>query len=180
MKNYKTVNESIENRTPSMSFEDNTYYNMDLFYKFCETCDYKHLVIFGYYKAVYNWTDAEAQEMYNKAPDGWTDGKGVVRMYDWGKGDNKVEAGVDAEWHEPQLDHIVPREECVRQGWSEARMNHPSNLQVLPRIVNRIKNSLTQEGALAILPVLASLYGLTISSQMADWLGIKEVDISHT
>ena len=156
MKNYQQVNENITSREPCTSFEEDTYYNQDLFKEFCKTRDYKYIAIFGYYKSKYRWTDAESWEMYNKAPDGWTDGLGVYRLYDWGKGENKVVDDETKEWHEPHLDHIVPR--------SKGGTNHPSNFQVLPNIINRILSNLTDETAPAVLPlVIAQFPGVKIS-----------------
>jgi hypothetical protein len=151
MKNWSVVNERIQHRDPCTSFEDNTYYNIPLFEHFCDNRDYKYVAIFGYYKNKYDWTDAEAQEMYHKAPDGWTDGVGVYRLYDWGKGANKIRCGDDWEWHEPQLDHIIPRS---KPGTS----NKPLNFQVLPAILNRILSNLTDEMAPAILPILIAQF----------------------
>lgn len=148
MKNYETINESIANREPCTSFEEDTYYNRDLFKDFCKTRDYKRVTIFGYYKGKYRWTDEQALEMYNKAPDGWVDGLGVYRKYDWGRGENKISHDNDTgrDWHEPHLDHIVPR--------SKGGTNDPSNMQVLPRKLNIILSNLTDEEAPALLPLL--------------------------
>jgi hypothetical protein len=146
MKNWQTVNEYISNRSPCRSFEDNTYYTINLFEHFCDNRDYKYVAIFGYYKNKYDWTLEQAEEMYAKAPDGWTDGSGVYRLFDWGKGANKIKCGEDWEWHEPQLDHIVPR--------SKNGTNDPSNFQVLPAILNRILSNMTDEQAPALLPLI--------------------------
>lgn len=154
MKNSIAINESIATRNPCTSFEEGTYYSMGIFAQFCEDRDYKRVAIFGYYKAKYRWTDAEAEEMYAKAPDGWTDGTGVYRLYDWGKGDNKIKCGEDWEWHEPQLDHIVPRSRAKVIGWTPEQINHPSNFQVLPAFLNRILSNLTDEQAPAIVPLI--------------------------
>ena len=96
--------------------------------------------------------------MYNKIPDGWIDGLGVYRLYDWGKGDNKIKCGEDWEWHEPQLDHIVPKSRAKLMGWALERINHPDNFQVLPALINRILSNLTDEMAPAILPILVAQF----------------------
>ena len=163
MKQYDVINESIANREPCTSFDEGTYYNMDLFVEFCETRDLKRVAIFGYYKPKYHWSTAQAEEMYTKAPDTWTDGLGVVRTYDWGKGLNKIKCGDDWEWHEPQLDHIVPRSRAKTMGWSQSQINCPSNFQVLPALVNRILSNLTDEMAPAIMPVLAQQFGMSLT-----------------
>jgi hypothetical protein len=153
MQNYAVINERIAGRNPCTSFEDNTYYTMDLFEHFCDNRDYKYVTIFGYYKNKYDWTDEQAWEMYNKAPDTWTDGLGVVRYYDWGRGQNKLNLShSDREWHEPQLDHIVPR--------SVGGSNTPDNFQVLPAILNRVLSNLTDETAPAVLPLVLKQFGM--------------------
>jgi hypothetical protein len=164
MKNWLEVNQRIQHRDPCTSFEDNTYYTIPLFEHFCDNRDYKYVAIFGYYKNKYDWTDAEAQQMYNKVPDGWTDGLGVYRLYDWGKGANKIACGEDWEWHEPQLDHIVPKSRAKFMGWPQEQINHPDNFQVLPALINRILSNLTDEMAPAILPmILAQFPGIKIN-----------------
>jgi hypothetical protein len=158
MKNYKDINKAIVGRDPCTGFEDNTYYTINLFEHFCETRDYKYVTIFGYYKNKYNWTHDEALEMYNKSPDNWTDGLGVVRLYDWGRGENKLKKGDDWDWHDPQLDHIVPRSRAKTMGWTDEQINHPSNFQVLPAFLNRILSNLTDEQAPAILPLILAQF----------------------
>ena len=152
MNNWKTVNDKILQRSPCRSYEENTYYNYPLFEKFCSTKDYKKVAIYGYYKSVYGWSDEEAETMYNRCPDGWTDGLGIYRLYDWGKGKNRIECGEDREWHEPQLDHIVPR--------SKGGSNLPDNLQVLPAILNRILTNLTDDQAPSLVPLILKQLGM--------------------
>jgi len=146
MKNFIEVNTAITERNPCSSWEENTYYTYQLFEHFCDTRDYKYVTIFGYYKNKYDWTEEQALEMYKKAPDGWTDGVNVYRLYDWGRGENKIVQGTDRDWHEPHLDHIVPR--------SKGGTNDPSNFQVLPRKLNVILSNLTDDEAPAIIPLL--------------------------
>jgi hypothetical protein len=152
MKNWQKINESISNRKPCRSYEENTYYTLSLFEIFCQSKDYKKIAIYGYYKNVYGWSDEEAELMYRKAPDGWTDGLGVYRLYDWGKGENKITCGEDWEWHEPQLDHIIPR--------SKGGTNHPDNFQVLPAILNRILSDMTDDQAPALIPLILKQFGM--------------------
>ena len=158
MKQSNTINESIAKREPYTSFDEGTYYNVRLFNEFCETSDLKRVTIFGYYMPKYRWTVAEAEEMYQKAPDGWTDGLGVYRAFDWGRGLNKIEKGDDWEWHDPQLDHIVPKSRAKAMGWTKKQIDHPSNMQVLPAFINRILTNLTDEQAPAILPLILAQF----------------------
>jgi hypothetical protein len=159
MKNYKAINESISNRAPCTSFEENTYHNRDLFKEFCKTRDYKYVAIFGPYKNKYKWTDNQALDMYNKSPDGWTDGVGVYRQFDWGKGENQVVTNWhDQDWHIPELDHIVSRDEAIRLGWSQKQIDDPSNMQVLARKVNRMLSNIADDEAAALIPVLVSQF----------------------
>ena len=154
MNNYQLINEAIVSRQPYTSRDESTYYTSDLFKHFCRNKDYKYVAIFGYYKSKYEWTDEEALEMYNKAPDGWTDGLGIYRVYDWGRGENKISKDNDSDrdWHEPHLDHVVPR--------SKGGSNKPSNMQVLPRKLNIILSNLTDEEAPALLPLMLAQFGL--------------------
>lgn len=158
MKRYDAINEGIANREPYSSPDDSTYYTTDLFNEFCETRDLKRVVIFGYYKSKYRWTDAEAELMYQKAPDSWIGGTGIIRLYDWGRGENKIDAGEDWEWHEPQLDHIVPKSRAKAMGWTDKQINHPDNFQVLPAYLNRILSNLTDEHADEILPLIVGQF----------------------
>ena len=159
MKNFQSVNEAIINRSPCSSYELNTYYTWSLFTHFSQNRNYKYVAIFGYYKNKYKWTEEEAQEMYNKAPDGWADGLGVYRLFDWGKGENQIKlVHEDEEWHAPQLDHIVPRSRAKAMGWTQKQIDHPNNFQVLPAYLNRILSNLTDEHAPAILPLVIAQY----------------------
>lgn len=158
MQNWNIINESIIHREPCRSFEENTYYTQKLFEHFCEHRNYKYLAIFGYYKGKYKWTDEEALSVYNSAPDGWTDGVGVYRSYDWGKGENYIKKDVDWEWHDPQLDHIVAYARAKALGWTDAQINHPSNFQTLPAIINRILSDMTDEQAPALLPIIVAQF----------------------
>ena len=156
MKTYQVINESIKTREPYSSRDEATYYTHELFKHFCRNRDYKYVAIFGYYKNKYDWTDEQALEMYNKAPDGWTDGLGIYRLYDWGRGENKIARDSVRDWHEPHLDHIIPR--------SKGGTNEPANFQVLPRKLNIILSNLTDDEAPALLPLLISQFpGLKIT-----------------
>jgi len=158
MNNYKEINQAIAQRTPCASWEENTYYTYPLFEHFCDTRDYKWVTIFGYYKNKYDWTDEQAKQMYDKAPDGWQDGIGIYRLYDWGRGENKLVKDSTRDWHEPHLDHIVPRSRAIEMGLTPDQINHPDNFQVLPRILNVVLSNLTDESAPAIIPLLIAQF----------------------
>jgi hypothetical protein len=159
MKQSKVINESIAKREPYTSFDEGTYYTMGTFKQFCKDRDYKRVAIFGYYKSKYNWTVDEAEQMYNNAPDGWTDGTGVYRLYDWGKGENRVvNDRHDQDWHIPELDHIISRDEAKKLGWANKKINSPNNMQVLPRILNRMLSNIKDEEAPAIIPLLMAQF----------------------
>jgi hypothetical protein len=160
MKQSANINESIAKREPYTSFDESTYYNMDLFNEFCKARDLKRVAIFGYYKSIYRWSAEKAEEMYAKTPDGWTDGTGVYRAYDWGRGENKIQKGEDWEWHDPQLDHIVPKSRAKAMGWTQEQIDHPSNFQVLPTILNRILSNMTDEQAPALIPLILNQFGM--------------------
>lgn len=159
MKNYQTINESLISREPCTSFEDNTYYTDELFTYFCNNRDYRYVTIFGYYKNTYSWTNEQAIEMYQKTPDGWYDGLGIYRSYDWGKGENQVVTDRhDQDWHIPELDHIVSKDEGARLGWTQEQIDAPENMQVLPRILNRMLSNITNEQAQAIIPLIVAQF----------------------
>jgi hypothetical protein len=160
MNNYQLINESIETRQPYSSRDEGTYYTHDLFKHFCKNRDYKYVAIFGYYKSKYEWTDEEAQEMYEKSPDGWTDGLGVYRVYDWGRGENKIskDNDTDRDWHEPHLDHIVPKSKARLLGWAQKQIDSPKNMQVLPRKLNIILSNLIDDEAPALLPLIVAQF----------------------
>lgn len=157
MRNHTVINEAISNREICTSFDEGTYYTQTLFNEFCGHMDLKRVTIFGFYKPKYGWTDDEAEEMLAKCPDGWTDGLGVYRSYDWGRGENKIAKGndTDRDWHEPHLDHIVPR--------SKGGTDKPNNFQVLPRKLNIILSNLTDEEAPALIPLLIAQFPEYIS-----------------
>jgi hypothetical protein len=43
-------------------------------------------------------------------------------------------------------------------GWTQEQINHPSNFQVLPALINRILSNLTDDMAPAILPILIAQF----------------------
>lgn len=161
MKNYQKINETIEKRKPHRRYEENTYFTNKLYDDFCfeRKGDYKYLAIYGPYRSKYKWTMEQCQIMYDKCPDTWTDSLGVVRKFDWGKGENQVVSDRhDQDWHIPELDHIVSRDEGVRRGWTQEQIDDPNNMQVLPRILNRMLSNITDEEAQAVIPLLVAQF----------------------
>jgi hypothetical protein len=97
--------------------------------------------------------------MYDKCPDTWVDYVGVERKFDWGKGENQVVTDRhDQDWHIPELDHIVSQDEGIRLGWSRERIDAPENMQVLPRILNRMLSNITDDEAQAIIPLIVAQF----------------------
>jgi hypothetical protein len=161
MKNYQTLNEAIVNRTPHKRYEENTYFTNKLYDTFCfdRKGDYKYLAIYGPYRGKYKWTPQQCQAMYDKCPDTWTDFLGIERMFDWGKGENQIVTDRhDQDWHIPELDHIVSRDEGARLGWTQEQIDDPSNMQVLPRIINRMLSNITNDEAQAIIPLIVGQF----------------------
>jgi hypothetical protein len=161
MKNYKKLNETITKRKPCGRYEENTYFNSKLYDDWCYTQkgDYKYIAIFGPYRSKYKWTPQQCQAMYDKCPDTWIDYLGVERKFDWGKGENQVVTDRhDQDWHIPELDHIVSKDEGARLGWTQQQIDDPSNMQVLPRILNRMLSNITDDEAQAIIPLLVAQF----------------------
>lgn len=155
MENYKKLNEAIQKRKPHRRYEENTYFTSTLWEAFCNEYkqDYKYIAIYGPYRSKYKWTPDQCKQMYDKSPDSWTDGIGVVRLYDWGKGENQVVKNRhDQDWHVPQLDHIVSRDEAKLLGWTQEQIDDPSNMQVLPTNLNRMLSNITEAMAPALIP----------------------------
>lgn len=141
------INERIAGMDPCTHFDAGTYFTGDLFNHFCAHGDLVWVAVRGFYADKYGWSEDQCRQMHSKCPAGWVDGLGVWRAYDWGKGLNKVIQGNDErDWHEPQLDHVVPR--------SRGGADTPENMQVVPRLVNRLLSNITQEHAPSVMPVL--------------------------
>ncbi len=161
MKNYQKLNEAIAKRKPHRRYEENTYFTNKLYDDFCfdRNGDYKYLAIFGPYRSTYKWTPQQCQTMYDKCPDIWVDFLRVERKFDWGKGENQVVTDRhDQDWHIPELDHIVSRDEGIRLGWTQEQIDAPENMQVLPRIINRMLSNITDEEAQAVVPLIVGQF----------------------
>jgi len=111
-------------------------------------------------KYKYRWTDEQVERMYTKTADGWTDASGTYRLFDFGKGENKVcnQDGIDRQFHEPQHDHIVSRSEAADLGWTEKQINDPDNIQYISAIQNLMKNYFNKEQWEAVSPTITELF----------------------
>ena len=161
MKNAQKLNEAILKRKPHKRYEENTYFSNKLYDDFCfdRKGDYKYLAIFGPYRSRYKWTPQQCLTMYDKCPDTWVDALGVERRFDWGKGENQIVSDRhDQDWHIPELDHIVSRDEGIRLGWSQEQIDDPDNMQVLPRLLNRMLSNITDDEAQAIIPLMLAQF----------------------
>lgn len=159
--NYAMINSLIEEKkkNPYKGLCESTYINDNVYAEFARRRDLKWVKIQDL-RLKYKWSKEETELMYSKTPDGWTDGNGVYRLFDFGKGENKVvsEDGIDKLFHEPQHDHIVSRDEAKRLGWSDKQINHPNNLQYISAIQNFMKRNFTKEMWQAVSPTIGTLF----------------------
>ena len=158
---YAKINSLIEQKkaSPFKGLCEATYINDKIYSEFSKHKDLKWVKIQDL-KLKYRWSNAEAELMYKKTADGWTDGSGVYRLFDFGKGENKVvkDDGIDKLFHEPQHDHIVSRDEAKRLGWTDKQINHPDNLQYISAIQNFMKRNFTKEMWEAVAPTITNLF----------------------
>ena len=158
---YVKINELIDNVkcNPFRGLCEQTYINDNIYAEFAKRKDLKWVKVQDL-RLKYKWTLDETQMMYDKTPDGWTDGLGIYREFDFGKGENKVvkEDGIDKLFHEPQHDHIVSRDEAKRLGWTDKQINHPSNIQYISAIQNFMKRNFTREMWNAVSPTIEQLF----------------------
>lgn len=158
---FEAINAQIMEKksNPYRGLCDATYINESVWQDFAKHKDLKRIKVLDL-KFKYKWTEQEAQMMYDKTPDGWTDGSGVYRLFDFGKGENKVvkDEGVDKLFHEPQHDHIVSRDEAKQLGWTNEQINHPSNLQYISAIQNFMKRNFTKDMWEAVSPTIGQLF----------------------
>jgi hypothetical protein len=158
---YVKINELITNvkHNPFRGLCEQTYINDNIYSEFAKRKDLKWVKIQDL-RLKYKWSAEETQMMYDKTDNGWTDGNDVYRLFDFGKGENKVvkEDGIDKLFHEPQHDHIVSRDEAKRLGWTEKQINHPSNIQYISAIQNFMKRNFTKEMWRAVSPTIEQLF----------------------
>ena len=131
------MNSLLEKRLPYRGFDESTYYTKELFAFFVDNVTdpdvYFKVKILGKYAKDYKWTKEQALEFIDthlEESRGYYVGD-VFYRYDWGSGENKIKP-ID-KMHEPNLDHIIPRE----QGGD----NSPSNFRIRSRRLNENKNN---------------------------------------
>lgn len=132
-----SMNSQISSRIPYTGFDESTYYTKELYAFFVENVYdpdvYFKLKILGKYAKDYKWTREQAWvfiETHLEESRGYYVGN-IFYQYDWGSGENKQKP-ID-KMHEPNLDHILPRE----QGGD----NSPSNFRIRSRRLNENKNN---------------------------------------
>lgn len=158
---YQAINALIKEKqtNPFRGLCESTYINDKIYSEFAKRKDLKWVKVQDL-KLKYRWSEEETELMYKKTSDGWTDALGVYRLYDFGKGENKVvkEEGIDKLFHEPQHDHIVSRDEAKKLGWTDEEINHPNNLQYISAIQNFMKRNFTRDMWAAVSPTIAVLF----------------------
>jgi hypothetical protein len=153
------INEAIvsQKANPYTGNVDNTYLNDNVFREFVKHRDLK-LVYVTKLGLKYRWTKEEIQLMYDKTPDSWETASGKVINFDFGLGENKVAVdGRDEKYHQPHHDHIHPRSLGKQDGWEEARINHPNNIQITSNIQNVMKRDFTLDEWLDVAPTIPDL-----------------------
>ena len=131
------INTQIANRRFFTGFCERTYYTQELYDSWVDNYDDPDILfkikIKGKYQKKYKWTDAQTEQWIqdNLESSRGYDVNGTWYAYDWGSGENKIRP-MD-KMHEPNLDHIIPRE----QGGSDI----PENLRIRSRRVNENKGN---------------------------------------
>lgn len=131
-----SINDQITSRKPYTGFDENTYYRQELFDyvvdNFTDPDVLFKIKIMGYYAKRYKWTDEQAEKFI---ADNLEDSRGYTvngewYAYDWGVGENNVTRD---KMHEPNLDHILPRE----RGGADT----PDNMRIRSRRLNENKGN---------------------------------------
>lgn len=131
-----SINDEIKNRLLFTGFNESTYYKQSLFdfvVNYINDPDVLFKVkVFGFYKSKYKWTDEQCQFFIdNNVQDAsGHEVNGVWYAYDWGAGENKI---TNNKMHEPNLDHILPRE----RGGADT----PENMRIRCRRLNENKGN---------------------------------------
>lgn len=130
-------NDRIKARLLYTGFDESTYFTRELFSFAVKNEDDPDILfkikILGSYTKKYKWTNEQAWKFIETNLEysrGYHVGERFY-AYDWGSGENKI-TPID-KMHEPNLDHIIPRE----QGGD----NSPSNFRIRSRRLNENKNN---------------------------------------
>jgi len=166
------INTLIQNRKLYTGFDEATYYRHDLFKLRCKNAKDPYLLfkikIFGYYKKTYKWTDEQCQYFIdNNYQDSLGyEVNGVYYAYDWGVGYNNITRD---KMHEPNLDHIVPKE----QGGS----NDPENMRIRSRRLNENKGNTNsdQERYATIVDMIEDMENSLLRRTLIEQLHIKYI-----
>lgn len=134
------INEKIRGRYLHTGFDENTYFNDEL-YDFAVDHYDDPLVLFkikiyGYYAPKYKWSRDQADWFIaHNSKDAIKHSDGVHEyLYDWGRGHNKI---TDHMMHEPNLDHIDPR--------SLSNNNRPDNFRIRCARLNENKGNMVSD-----------------------------------
>jgi len=130
------INSKILGRRLATQFDENTYYTQQL-YNFWVDNEHDPDVLFkikvyGYYKQNYKWSQEQADKFIQdnlESSRSW-EINDTEYFYDWGAGINKITWD---KMHEPNLDHIVPKE----QGGEDT----PENMRIRCRRLNENKGN---------------------------------------
>jgi len=131
------INSQIANRILWPGVCERTYYTQELYNFWVDNWHDPYILfkikIKGKYQKKYKWTDAETEHWIenNLEESKGYSVDGIWYAYDWGSGKNKI-LPID-KMHEPNLDHIIPKE----QGGSDK----PDNLRIRSRRVNENKGN---------------------------------------
>ena len=131
------VNSQIASRKLFTGFCERTYYTQELYDFWVDNYADPDILfkikIRGKYQKKYKWTDAQTEQWladHLEESRGF-DVNGTWYAYDWGSGENKIRPM--NKMHEPNLDHIIPRE----QGGTD----DPENLRIRCRRLNENKGN---------------------------------------
>jgi hypothetical protein len=130
------INAKIKARKMYTGFDESTYHRQELFGMRVKHAKDPHVLfkikIFGHYKNIYKWTEEQCQSFIDNnlhESEGHTV-NGIWYAYDWGTGYNSITKN---KMHEPNLDHIIPRE----QGGKDV----PENMRIRCRRLNENKGN---------------------------------------
>lgn len=157
------INLKIKQRRLFTGFDESTYYRQELYDfvvdNFTDPDVLFKVKIFGRYKQLYKWTDSQCQKFIDDNIE-YARGyevNGKYYLYDWGAGENRITYD---KMHEPNLDHILPRE---RGG-----ENTPENMRIRSRRLNENKGNTNsdQERYATIVDMLNDMDDVTVRSEL--------------